>query len=664
MPSSPMKAKKKNAVASGTLNNPPAAPSAPAPSAPAPTAPAPTAPAPNHSLPAAREQQAPPIRFLDWKLKDSDSSEDWCAEDALESQAGTDSESELEEASEGARSPSNALSEIIDRHYVEDRDYSPIDLRHLLQDAAVVRDIRQEGVDLLKEAIQRSGWLQTSLMIAHDRENDRPPVLLEGAHRAKALVELYTGPLRRLAHPLQRDLKVKVTILRGLSPSEEVQIGRECNKIVSDHVPMSLVDNVVAMSYALETCWKVGNFPPERKTVPMSFLLHLHPDYYGRRRSGKPLAVSSTVRKWKRLAEGLGKEAMEYLRAQHKGSPYVWVNNKKGLVRQAFSTKTLVDSQLINVLQHYPGAQLWYLKRIVALEVEGKLKAHDGDWCFKLAKLLQSVSDMCQDFADFVDRKCPELSWFGRGLSYLVHHGEPKADPEDARSDRAARRYNLFTNFGSRYLWGGGKDKEWEEICGLHAQNDTWYTLGLQNLLADTAFHSSIDDVHRALGWTKEVFFEGAPGPDVQSFTKIADYLQQLTDDELPAKRKRGTTSSSASKKRRQQPPQEEVDEEVEGGEEAEDVQQPQGETEREGQDSLQKEVEHQSQGETQLPQEEEEITPKVSKVRKIKEINFTVRLSYDASNKDQPKKILRIMMEGANSLLQEGEDIQFYSEE
>ena len=201
-----MKAKKKNAVASGTPNNPPAAP----------TAPAPTAPAPNHPVPPATEQQDPP-KFVDLNLDESDSSKDWCAEDArpseLEYQAGTDSDSELEEASEGAKSPSNALSEILEQRFFEKRDYSPLDLTDLLRES-VLRDIRQEGVDRLKEAIQRSGWIQ-SLMIAHDRENERPPVLLEGAHRARALVELYREP-GRLAHPLHQDLKVTVVILRGL----------------------------------------------------------------------------------------------------------------------------------------------------------------------------------------------------------------------------------------------------------------------------------------------------------------------------------------------------------------------------------------------------------------------------------------------------------------
>ena len=554
---------------------------------------------------------------------DEDTDPDWS-----EPENFSESDSDSEEGAEIFYPPPRTLSQLLDDFFVEEREYAPLELAPLLQEVSV-RDVRPRGVHILRQSIEKSGWVQSSLMIAHDRQDGRPPVLLEGGHRAKALIQVYRSG--DVTWPI-KNLKVKVKILKGLSPSEEKQIGRESNHIHSNNVSMSLVDQVVAMWYALQTCREQGNFSPEQRKIPMPYLLHLHPDYNDR----------SSVRRWKQLAEGFGKEAMEYLRDVHKESAYVGLS-EVGLVHNAFSTKTLADSHVTTVLEKHPGAQLWYLKRIVDLESTGRLKDHDANWCEELAHQLKSIADLCEDFADFVDRKCPRFSRFGRALRNMVHTGEPRTDPELRRSV-AREQLAMFDEFAEVYLYQPTKDEEWIEACQLHARDDRFYSNGLKDLLASTCFRGESTDVEKALGFSRDVFFaQGPPG----SVNVVED---DFTDIEEPPRKKRKTKKKSQKQKGGPtEPPEQERT--------RDDIQEVQEDVENAEDEGAEENLEEIP---AQTPEEEQEVTRQVSK--NFKKTSFEVRIKYRSSKKDLPEEVFNLVrkaLEEGNFSLENGEEVK-----
>ena len=454
--------------------------------------------------PAVGPADAPPVTLEVDPSEDSDMDRDWCEEEEQISGSDSDSESSSDEGVDEECPRGSTLAHLVEDHFFEDRQYAPLQLTALLQDVTV-RDVRHGGVEQMEVAIQRTGWVRSSLMIAHDRENGRPPVLLEGAHRARALIQLYSRPSINV--PLEKDLKVTVKILKGLSPSQEKQIGRESNALHSESVKMTLVDQVVAMWHALQTCREEGNFSPDQKKIPIRFLLHTHPDYTS---DSLDYVVTSSVRRYKQLAEGFGEEAMRYMRVTQKSGDHVFPESG-GAVWRAFSTTTLLDSRVVKVLADYPGPQLWYLRRVVELEGVDDLKNYDAGMCKDLAHFMRNIANLCEDFAVLVDKKCPRLSRFGRALRALVHTGSAKIDPEIQDSDFARYQVALFDEFAEAYLYKNKHDTEWKEIYALHKDDDRFYSMGLQKLLADTCFEGKTTKVDDALDFSRDCFFYGAP---------------------------------------------------------------------------------------------------------------------------------------------------------
>lgn len=555
----------------------------------------------------------------------ADSDPDWCEEAEFSvSEGDFDLSSSSEESTELLAPPPRTLAHILEDCFVEDREYAPLELAPLLQDVSV-RDVRQSGVLKMQLAIEQSGWVRSSLMIAHDRENGRPPVLLEGAHRAKALMQIYSGHVQ---WPLTADLKVTVKILKGLSLSEEKQIGRESNLVHSENVKMTLVDQVVAMWQALETCREAGNFSPEQKKIPTSFLVHMHPDY--KNPDGRSL-VSSSVRRWKQLAEGFGEEAMRYMRMVHKKTEYLGPDYQ-GHVRQAFSTKTLLDSHVVSVLGGSPGPQLWYLKRVVDLESAGKLKDHDARWCEELACLLKSIGNLCEDFGDLVDRKCPRLSRFGRALRNLVHTGVPRIDPEIHEIVVASEQFEVFEDFAESCLYKATKDKEWEEACDLHSGDNRFYPEVLERLLAETCFAGDCRKVRDALDYSRDVFFEGAP-------------VELVEVEPLRKKRK-------VSKKKAQKQKQDQVKRSQASRAHEEVQKKPTALTQQEEEEISPQDQEEEEESSPQV-QEEEEVSSQVqgeeeicAQVQELKKTKFLVRIKHRTSNKSLPNEVFKLVQE------------------
>ena len=560
----------------------------------------------------------------------ADSDPDWCEEEvSSEPDSGSESESDSESEAALIALPHKRLGQLLDDFFLEDREYAPLELAPLLREVSV-RDVRRIGVKKMKEAIECSGWIRSSLMIAHDRGDGRPPVLLEGAHRAKALMEIFRKEDRAWPDALPKDLKVKVKILKGLSPSEEKQIGRECNYVHSKNVSMSLVDQVVAMWYALKTCREQGNFSPEQRKIPMSFLLHLHPDYDDR----------SSVRRWKQLAEGFGEEAMAYLRDAHR----TWAQlGDDGTIKRAFSTKTLLESHVTTVLEKNPGPQVWYLRRMVDVETEGELKHHDARWCEELAHRLKSIADICEDFADLVDRKCPHLSRFGRALRFLVHKGVPSQDPEIRDEFVAKRLVELFEEFAESYLYTTDHEEEWKEACQLHAGDSRFYPKRLQELLAATCFAGDEGKVKKALDFSRDFFFCAPP-------------RKGIPRDVEPPHKKLRMTKRSSQKKQQEQDQVEFSEEESQGHEE--------------------REKKKDQKARMQLPQQEEEISPHTQEAQKqlpveegispiieeFTETKFEVRVKHLTSKRGLPNEVFKIVqdtLQESTFTFEEGEEVQ-----
>ena len=586
-----------------------------------PVTPSPAAPHPSADPEA--DPDSPPVSVD--SVADEDSDRDWCEEEEFSDSEGDFDISSSDESTELLGPPPRTLAHILEDCFVEDREYAPLELAPLIQDVSV-RDVRASGVLKMRLAIEQSGWVRSSLMIAHDRENGRPPVLLEGAHRAKALIQIYS---KHVAWPLTQDLTVTVKILKGLSLSEEKQIGRESNLVHSENVKMTLVDQVVAMWKALETCREAGNFSPEQKKIPISFLVHMHPDYKDPDGKSKSL-VSSSVRRWKQVAEGFGKEAMRYMRMVHKESEYLGPDNQ-GLVRHAFSTKTLLDSHVVTVLEGSPGPQLWYLKRVVDLESAGKLKDHDARWCEELASLLKSIEKLCEDFVDLVDRKCPRLSQFVRGLSNLLHTGVARVDPEIHQIVVASNQFELFEDFAESYLYQATNDKEWQEVCVLHRTDKRFYSYGLEKLLADICFGGNRKKVLDALDHSRDVFFSGPP--------------REMVEVEPPQK-KRKVSKTKAQKQKRDQVKRSEAQQARKEVQKKATALPQQEEEEISPQVQEEEEIGPQDQGEEEISpqgQGEEEIC---AQVQELKETKLQVRIKYRTSNKSLPNQVFKLMQE------------------
>ena len=509
---------------------------------------------------------ADPEQDWDWEpdsgsdTSSSDSDSETPSTDAEAASVGSEEQNvaKIPHATEGSVSTAPAsppyprlLGHLIEEHFVEDRKYRPMELKPLVRERGAVRDVRIGGVKMLKSAILASGWTRSSVMIAHDRGDGNPPVLLDGAHRVGALLEIFHHYPAKF--PVGRwypaaDFTVTVKILKGLSRIEEKVVAREANWVNTKKVKVSLVDQVVGMYNALKTCREVAE-KEGKANITASFLINLHQDYCRYH--------PATVRSWKRLAEGFGMEAMHYLRGIHQRSDFLGPNGS-GLVKHAFSKKTLVESRVMQILKGKPGAQLWYLRRLVELEANDKLKDLNAEGCGELAGRLKSMADILERFADFVADRQNNLRPFARAMRTLVHAGKPKEDPEiQDRSERNRNRLHL-QRFAEWFLYRSKKDSQWRETFQLHGKDRRYYPDGLLTLIANSCFSGSRRDAEDALGFPLDVNFCTMPRDD--------NLLESSSDDEPPRKKRKQKKTADRrvqDKAPREQSTEEQVTEEA-----------------------------------------------------------------------------------------------------
>ena len=472
--------------------------------------------------------------------------------------------------------PSSSYAQLIDSHFSETIEVTPRELQRMAESLAL-RELRWDGVQLLKQAIKESGWTNTPLL-AVDREDDSGLHLLEGAHRARALQMLFddeeTSWLLRGQTP--ETFRVKVSVLKGLTTAEEQQISREANRINSTVVEMSLVDHVYAMTQALDDCQaRLGR----GQRVRLRDLHRLHPDYRN--------YSETSVRTWKRLAEAFGKEAMAYMKRVHSDLDGKFTDDR---AQSAFSKKTLLESNALKILnsRELHGAQLWYLKRVVQLEQKNEGRMLNAKYFENLAKLMRRIATLCEDFADVIHEL--ELYNFGRVLQTFFITGTPPASGEQAEFLNKVHVPCVEKFLERRIL-----SREWDEIWDTSDVTDEdvpCFPYFFKSLLKDAEFEGDGRRMHRHIKLHKcRIIFAERPGRSAPSSTpppsEPSDYskdplwsVSDAEEERRPPKKKRKKTSSKTKGKQSlpgrrenagvdQEPPRQDNQEETGTAEEA-----------------------------------------------------------------------------------------------
>ena len=371
-----------------------------------------------------------------------------------------------------------------------------------------LRDVRKSGVDELKLAVKRSGWARTPL-IASDREDGSGPRLLEGFHRAQALFELFnekdTDWLLRNETP--ETFRVEVTVLKGLTVEQELQISRESNFVNSSNVVMSLADQVVAMRMALQTCVAADEDLTQLVEVSREILFKHHPDYehYSK----------SSITLWKRLAAKLGESAFTFMKKLHKKGPQLG----NGQVSRAFSRKTLLHSKFLKHLgePHFHGAQLWYITRVVEMERRDGVKRFGAHFFEKEAELMKHKAEVCEYFSAFASNQ--GMNWFSRALHRFVMHGHPRRQKGSNKEFLEYHQIVCLENFCKKYIISDDSDNAWldarvtkgrsedSEVEDTARQSIPCFPFFLRKLAAEVDFENNLDSFDEFVRTGTKVIF-------------------------------------------------------------------------------------------------------------------------------------------------------------
>lgn len=400
------------------------------------------------------------------------------------------------------------VNDKLDRHiHVHPRDLTCI---------RSVRELREEGVLKIIDAIRECGWA-CSTLYASDRGDGKLPVLVDGSHRLEALRRLLKSKDTSwlLQNETPENFKVTLTVLKGLTFEEEGRVGREANHINSRHVSMTLVDHIVATHRAVIATRLRLNLK-SGEDLSSETLRKVHPDF---RRY-----ANSTIRAWKGLAEGLSPQARKLLLQVHASGL------SSGDVRVAFSKKTLVDSKMMHHLRNCPGAQFWYLKRLVNLEDNDEIRTHKAPYFEDLILVLKSFSNACTQFVGRL-KYTFKLTKVARYLDDIVQTGTP--------SDNLRPALKVYlTTFAHNYLWTSKRDKEVHALLQLRKKNIKMYPYVFYQLVAQLHFKEDYEKVDK--------MFAAPQSHDRVTFTSPVDPTQEnLAYRQLLHNRRRKLRSSS-----------------------------------------------------------------------------------------------------------------------
>ena len=371
-------------------------------------------------------------------------------------------------------------------------------------------------------AIRNSGWA-CSTLYASDREDGGIPVMLDGSHRLEALRRLLksneTSWLLRTETP--ENFKVTVNVLKGLTPEEEGLVGREANYLNSRRVCMTLVDHITATHRAVIATRLRLNLK-QGEALTAETLRKVHPDF---RRY-----VESTIRAWKGLAEGLSDPARKLLLRVHASG----LRSEQGEVRRAFSKKTLVESKMMAQLRNYPGAQFWYLKRLIDLEADDKIRKYKAPYFKELIEQLKGFSDACTQFAGYLKHTF-KLAALAKQLEEIVQKGRP------------AENKGPLKSFAHNYLWTSKREKEVEALVQLRKKDYKMFPYVFYQLVAQLHFkedYEQVDKMFAAPEANRRVKFTSPVDPTQENLNyrkllqKRRYQIPSSTEQDAPARKK------------------------------------------------------------------------------------------------------------------------------
>ena len=369
------------------------------------------------------------------------------------------------------------------------------------------------------DAIRECGWA-CSTLYASDRGDGKFPVLVDGSHRLEALRRLLKSKDTSwlLDKETPENFKITLTVLKSLTFEEEGRVGREANHINSRHVSMTLVDHIVATHRAVIATRLRLNLN-SGQDLTSETLRKVHPDF---RRY-----ANSTIRAWKGLAEGLSPQAKKLLLQVHTSGL------SSGDVRVAFSKKTLVDSRMMHHLRNFPGAQFWYLKRLVNLEDKDEIRKHKAPYFEDLILVLKSFSNACTQFVGRL-KYTFKLTKVAKYLDEIVQTGTP--------SDRLRPALKVYlTTFAHNYLWTSKRDNETRALLELRKKNIKMYPYVFYQLVAQLHFKEDYEKVDK--------MFAAPEANERVSFTSPVDPTQEnLAYRQLLENRRRKLRSSSSGR--------------------------------------------------------------------------------------------------------------------
>ena len=352
------------------------------------------------------------------------------------------------------------------------------------------------------QAIRESGWA-CSTLYASDRGNGETPVLVDGSHRREALLRLLkskdTSWLLRNETP--DTFKVTVTVLKGLTPEEEGLVGREANHINSKHVAMTTVDHIIATDIAV-TATRLRLNLKKGEALSAATLRSVHPDF---QRYATP-----TIRAWKGLAEGLSPQAKKLIFRLHSSGL-----GPKGDVRVTLSKKTLMDSKMMVHLRKYPGAQFWYIQRLVALEADEKIRTNKAHYFENVILLLKGFSDACTQFALCLKHTF-KLNKVAKYFDEIVRSG---AAPEKLTKKLTPALKEHLKSFTRNYLWTFKREKEVQAVVDLRKKDYKMFPYVFYQLVAQLHFNEDYEKVDK--------MFAAPEANDRVKFTSPVDPTQE-----------------------------------------------------------------------------------------------------------------------------------------
>lgn len=196
-----------------------------------------------------------------------------------------------------------------------------------------------------------------------------------------------------------------------------------------------------------------------------------------------------------------------------------------GKSKAAFYRKTVQESSMRTTLKHYPGVQLWYLKRLVYLEDQGKIGRLKAAYFKEMAKNLKRFANAMLDFAGFLDHIF-NLHQIADAFKDMVNVGHPRRIPQGIKSNQ------ILMSFSDDYLWSLKKDEEVRPVL-QQREKDT--------LFFPRIFHQIVAEIHFENNHEKADQMFESPPPNARP--KFTSHLQIL------GKRSHSATESKNLKK-------------------------------------------------------------------------------------------------------------------